>query len=162
MKRYFVSAILLSALLALTACGASAPQEDAGWVGMQPFVNEESKIRGLIPQAGWSEVAQVQLDSAPMDVNELTAELVKQTPDLDELPERAATYRGRGLTWDEYSLEGHLPGVDPLVRLNVALAEGDSLSYFVALAVLSEAYQAQPSLYDTVFRHVVYALEPLE
>ncbi len=162
MKRHIVSGILLSALLALTACGAPGQQEDAGWVGMEAFVNEESHIRGLLPQAGWSEAAQLQAGSAPMDMNEAAAELMKQMPDLHELPGQAGSYRGRAFNWQVHSFEGHLQGLNPLVRLDVAMAEGDSLSYFVVLGVLSEAYQAQPSLYDTAFRRAVYALEPLK
>jgi hypothetical protein len=30
------------------------------------------------------------------------------------------------------------------------------------LVVLPEAYEANPRLYDTVFRHALYALQPLE
>jgi len=128
---------------------------------MAPYVDEESGLRGLMPQQGWSEAAEVVLDSAAMDLSEMTAQILNETPDLNELPQRIATYRGRSLTWDLYSSECHLSGLDPLVRVNLALSEGDSLSYFAALVVLPEAYEANPALYETVFRHAVYALEPL-
>ncbi len=162
MRRYLVLLVLVSAIVGLTACAASAHQENSGWVGMAPYVDEESGIRGLLPQAGWPEAAELVLHSAPMDLSELTAQILNETPDLNELPQRIATYRGRSLTWDLYSSECHLSGLDPLVRVNLALSEGDSLSYFAALVVPPEAYQANPALYETVFRHAVYALEPLE
>ncbi len=162
MRRYLVLWVLVIALMGMTACAASAHQEGGGWVGMAPYVDEESGIRGLVPQAGWSEAAELVLHSAPMDLNELTAQVLNQTADLDELPQRTAIYRGRALSWDLYSFECHVPGLDPLVRVKLALSEGDSLSYFAALVVIPEAYETNPSLYETVFRHAVYALEPLE
>jgi hypothetical protein len=161
MSRHLFLCVPLIALVGLTACGGSPQQENGGWVGMTPYVNEESGLRGLMPQQGWSDEAQLVLGSAPVGLDELAAEVVRQT-DLQELPPALGTYTGRAFTWNLYSFECHLPDFDPLLTVKLAQAEGESASYFVVLAALPQAYEANPSLYETVFRHAVYALEPLK
>jgi hypothetical protein len=151
---------MATALLVVTACGASPALDDSGWVGMQPFVSTESGVRGLMPMEGWSDAAQVVQGSAPLAMDEVTAELLKQTS-LQQLPQVVGTYQSVAITWDLFDLEGHLPDVEPLLRLKVALGESESASYWVLLVVLPEAYEANPRLYDTVFRHALYALRPL-
>jgi hypothetical protein len=94
-------------------------------------------------------------------MDEVTGELLRQTS-LQKLPQTVGTYQGDAITWDLFDFEGHLPDVEPLVRLKVALGETESASYWVLLAVLPEAYEANPPLYETVFRHALYALRPLE
>jgi hypothetical protein len=84
-RRWPFLGILVSSLLVLTACGASPQHEDSGWVGMAPYVDEESGLRGLMPMQGWSDEGQLVLGSAPVGLDELAAEVVKQT-DLQELP----------------------------------------------------------------------------
>jgi hypothetical protein len=161
MRRRILCCVLAGMLLAVAACGASPQQDHGGWVGMLSFTDPESGIRGLTPMDGWSNEAQLVQDSAPVGIDGLRAELLKQT-DLDEVPPPVGTLRGRGFSWDLFSFDCHLPDLEPMVRVKLAQAEGESASYFVVLAVLPEAYEANPSLYDTVFRHAVYALEPLE
>ncbi len=161
MKKLILLGVIAAAVLGVTACGASPAHDDSGWVGMQPFVSAESGVRGLTPMEGWSHEAQVIQGSAPLSMDEVTAELLRQTS-LPELPETVGTYQRDGITWDLFSFESHMQDVEPLVRLKVALGESESASYWVLVVVLPEAYEANPRLYDTVFRHALYALGPLE
>jgi hypothetical protein len=161
MRKLLLLGVMAIALVVVTACGASTASDDSGWVGMQPFVNAESGVRGLMPMEGWSDAAQVVQGSAPLAMDEVTAELLKQTS-LQELPQAVGTYQSDVITWDLFDLEGHMPDVEPLVRLKVALGESEAASYWVLVVVLPEAYEANPRLYETVFRHALYALRPLE
>lgn len=167
-------------LLAAAACGSALPQGDSGLVALIPFFSQELGIQGVVPH-GCTQVGSdtfectnltpdqdfvVLVQSAvPGTMDDLVAIVLDQT-DFSELPELAGRYRGKAFTWDLYTGETRLTdaggAADETVHLDLALAEGDSAAYIVALVALPEAYNAKPVLYDTIFTHAVYALAPLE
>jgi hypothetical protein len=154
--------LLFGVLLVVGACSASLPQSERGSIALLPYWNAEMGIQGVEPLQNWAEQAELVQISVPGTMDDLVA-IVQEQTDITELPEPSSTYRGKALTWSLWSTETQLEDAGPgnwLVEL--ALAEGESAGYLVALVVQPEAYAASPGLYDTVFRHALYALQPLE
>jgi hypothetical protein len=83
--------------------------------------------------------------------------------DLEEFPESIGTSRGPTLSWELYSFDAQIKelGTFP-VSLDLAMAEGDSASYFVGLVTLPEEYDYNPNKYQSVFYHTIYAFSPIE
>jgi hypothetical protein len=149
-------------LLALGACSASLPQGERGSIALVPFWNEEMGIQGVEPLQNWAEQADLVQISVPGDMDDLVA-IVQEQTEITELPEPSGTYRGKALTWSLWSTETQLKDAGPETwHVELALAEGESEAYLVALVVQPDEYDANPGLYDTVFGHALYALEPLE
>jgi hypothetical protein len=177
-KLCFVALALV--LLVAVACGPALPQGDTGSVALFPFFNQELGIQGVVPH-GCAQVSSDMFDCAnltpeqdfavlvqsavPGTMDDLVAFVLDQTS-FAELPELVDRYRGKAFTWDLYTGETQLTdagdAANETVHLDVALAEGDSAAYIVALVTLPEAYNANPVLYDTIFTHAAYALAPLE
>ena len=173
--------IALSLVLLLAAAwGPTLPQGDSGSVALKPFSNQELGIQGVVPH-GCAQVSSDTFECAnlapeqgfmllvqsavPGTMDDVVA-LVLDKTSFSRLPELADRYRGKAFTWDLYTGETQLTdaGDDAgeTVHLNLALAEGDSAAYLVALVTLPEAYDANPVLYDTIFTHAAYVLAPLE
>jgi hypothetical protein len=167
-------------LLMAAACGPSLPQGETGSIALIPFFNQELGIQGVVPH-GCAQVGSDTFECAnltpeqgsvvlvqsavPGTMDDLVA-LVLDRTSFSKLPELADRYRGKAFTWDLYTAETRLTGAgdaaDETVHLDLALAEGDSAAYMVALVTLPAAYNANPVLYDTIFTHAAYALAPLE
>jgi hypothetical protein len=149
-------------LLALGACSASLPQGERGSIALVPFWNEEMGIQGVEPLQNWAEQADLVQISVPGDMDDLVA-IVQEQTEITELPEPSGTYRGKALTWSLWSTETQLKDAGPETwHVELALAEGESAAYLVAPVVQPDEYDANPGLYDTVFGHALYALQPLE
>jgi hypothetical protein len=149
-------------LLALGACSASLPQSERGSIALVPFWNEEMGIQGVEPLQNWAEQADLVQISVPGDMDDLVA-IVQEQTEITELPEPSGTYRGKALTWSLWSTETQLKDAGPETwHVELALAEGESAAYLVALVVQPDEYDANTGLYDTVFGHALYALQPLE
>jgi hypothetical protein len=177
-KLGFVALSLM--LLMAAACGPALPQGDSGLVALVPFFNQKLGIQGVVPH-GCTQVGSDTFECAnltpeqgsvvlvqsavPGTMDDLVA-LVLDKTSFSKLPELADRYRGKAFTWDLYTAETRLADAGEVagatVHLDLALAEGDSEAYLVALVTLPEAYNANPVLYDTIFTHAAYALAPLE
>ena len=82
---------------------------------------------------------------------------------MGDVPPSTGSYQGLALSWNLYSFDSEIPELGPfIVHLDMALAEGDTQSYFVALVALPEEYEKYPEKYRSVFLHSIYALSPLE
>ena len=158
--------LILVAALLLTACDASLPQGASGHIALIPFWDEEQGIQGVQPLEGWDEDTRLIQVAFPVDSQEALAQIQAET-DLTALPPSTDTFKGKAFTWQLYTFESRLKGapVDS-VHFDLAVADADSgtsgMTYFVVLLSLPEKYRANPGLYDTIFTHVVYALEPIE
>jgi hypothetical protein len=162
MKRRLILVALLCLLLTMTACGGSLSVHDGGVIAMVPFVDPEAGIRGIRPLDGWTDQGELVVGSFPGPMDEAIATLLTQVS-LDALPTLGATYRGTAFTWDLYTFQAQIEGAGTeTFRIDLALAEGESTSYYVALAMRPDAYDDNPALYETVFEHAVYALAPVE
>ena len=166
-SRILVPILLVVAALAPAACSSlSLPPGSSGYIGLMPYWDEQQGIQGVHPLEGWAEDIRLIQAAVPMDTEGATAELRAQTG-LTDLPASTGTLKGKALTWEIYTFESPLKGADvDLVHFQVAVAEsGDGTSgptYIAMLLSLPEDYQAGPEFYDSVFTHVVYALEPME
>jgi hypothetical protein len=154
--------LIFAGMLAITACSASLPQGTSGSIALIPFWDEEQGIQGVQPPEGWSEEAMLHQLAIPASRQDALAELLAET-DLSDLPESAGGFKGKAFSWDLYTFESHLEGAPvDTVHFDLAAAETGSTSYVVLLLTLPAAYDADPALYDTVFTHALYALEPME
>jgi hypothetical protein len=177
MRKNWLAGVLAVLLLVLTACSASLPVGESGSIAIQPFFHQEMGIRGVVPhgcnqpQAGTVECANLisgqapvilVQQAAPVPLDELIDALLASTT-LEQLPEPTGSYKGSAFTWALYAVETQIKDIGPVtVRLHLALAEGDSASYFVGMATLPEDYEANTALLQTVFTHALYSLAPLD
>ena len=82
---------------------------------------------------------------------------------LEPLPEPSGSYEGHALTWDLYTVQDQPADQNQKSwRTDLGLAKNDSTVYLVALTMPSNAYAAHRRLYDTVFTHAMYSLEPVD
>ena len=172
-------AILFLAVILLTASGCtwSLPDGDSGVIGMIPLVSEDYGIRGIAP-IGWDQVEpgkfvrsgaeriedyiELHEKAAPLSKDELVALLLEQIS-LEELPESTGTYDGAALTWDWSTLDSRIDGAGEFTfRVKLAVAEGESESYFVAVLALPETYDANAPMLDTIFRYALDAIAPVD
>jgi hypothetical protein len=162
MKQHLILSALVGVFLTITACGGSLSAHDGGAIAMEPFVDPEAGIRGIRPVEGWTDQGELVMGSMPGTRDEAIAMALTQIA-LDALLASRGTYKGTALTWDLCTVETQVEGAGTETwRIDLALAEGESASYFVVLVVRPDAYDDNPALYDTVFEHAMYALAPLE
>jgi hypothetical protein len=163
MSKGFLWGVLACVLLAMTACAAILPAGESGVVPMIPFVSEEHGIRGNAPMEGWSDRAVLNQESFPGTMDELVAIVVEKT-DLVRIPKSSGVYRGAYLTWDLYTFSTRVEDAGPdvyRVDLGLAHVERDARYYLVILITRPMDYEENKALYQTVFEHALYALEPL-
>jgi hypothetical protein len=182
MKRNPIFSILVCILLSTTACTASLPGGESGYIALLPFSSEELGARGVLPQAcnqgepgvfdcsslraGQSPVFLI-LRSYPITREEFMPLLVTDL-NLAAVPSVRGTYSGPALTWELYQLEIPFLDLGPeRFRLDLALAEHDaaeqgSVLYAIALLTLPADYDSHRALYDTLLRHMLHELAPLE
>jgi hypothetical protein len=176
MKRILLLGLLVGMLLVVTACSMSLPAGDKGNLALTPFSSEEFSLRGVVPWAcsqagpGASDctglssnqsLAVLLQQSVPVPLGDLGPSFLAQVS-LEEFPESTATYKGTAFTWNLYTFEAQIYELGTeIYRVDLALAEGDSTSYSVALITSPDDYEANVALYDTLFTHVLYALAPL-
>jgi len=148
--------------LGLISCTSSTFQnESQGWVLMRYYTSEEKGISGIEPVDLGEDVQLVQ-EAFPGSLEELRAAALESI-DLQGFPESMGTYQGAALTWDLYSFEAQIADLGPFtVSLDMAIAEGDTVSYFVALVSLPENYEENADKYQSVFYHTLYAFSPIE
>ena len=164
--RVVLPILILATALALSACSGSLPQGASGHIALIPFWDEEQGIQGVQPLEGWDEETRLIQVASPAGSQEAFAELLTVT-DLSTIPESTGTYNGKAFTWDLYTFESRLEGTSvDSVHFDLAVAKTESatssMTYIVMLLSLPDNYRANPALYDSVFTHVVYALEPME
>lgn len=154
--------LFFAGMLAITACSVSLPQGTSGSIALIPFWDEEQGIQGVQPLEGWAEEAQLRQLAVPGSREDVIALILPQI-NLSILPESTGRFRGKALTWDLYTFESRLEGTPvDAVHFDLAVAENGSTTYIVGLLALPDTFEANPTLYDTVFTHVLYALEPME
>ena len=177
MKRGLFVGILATILLVLTGCSVSLPAGDSGSIALVPFFDADRGISGVVPVdcsqpapgnfecpglTGDGSMAVIVQQAYPGSREELE-DLVLAQVRLERLPEPVGSYRGRAFDWDLYSLEAQVKDAGPdAMRVELALAERDAASYFVALVTPPEAYEAHPALFETIFGHAIYAMVPWE
>jgi len=159
--RVLLPILLVVSVLAIAACDFSLPQGTSGSIALVPFWDKEQGIQGVQPLEGWTQEAQLLQDVIPMARTDAMTLLVADT-DLAALPESTGRYTGKAFMWDLYTFETSLQDASVgIVRVHLAVAEDVSTTYVVGLAVLPDAYNTNPALFDTVFTHALYALEPM-
>lgn len=148
--------------LGLISCTTSTyPTDSQGWVMMNYFTDQENGISGLHPLE-LGETVEVVQEVFPGSIRELEEAALEQM-NIVEFPESFGKYHGRALSWNLYSFEAQIQEVGPFdLAINMAVAEGDSTSYFVALVALPEDYETNTEKYEAVFYHTLYAFSPLE
>ena len=164
--RIVLPILMLVAALALTACSASLPQGTSGHIALMPFWDEEQGIQGVQPLEGWDEDARLVQLALPASGQDALPLLLAET-DLSALPASTGTFSGKAFTWELYTFESRLKGADvDSVHFDLAVAGTESgpspRTYVVILLTLPDNYRASPALYDSVFTHAAYALEPME
>jgi hypothetical protein len=154
--------LIVASIVSITACSFSLPEGVDGSIAMLPFWDENQGIQGVQPVEGWSEEALLRQIAIHTSPEEARALILEQT-NLSAFPETAGQYRGKTFTWDLYRFESTLDEVpDATLHFDLAVAERDSTTYIVALIALIDAYDANRAMYDAVFTHALYALEPME
>ena len=99
--------------------------------------------------------------SIPVPFDDLGPSLLAQVS-LEELPGSTGTYRETALTWNLYTFEAQIYELGTGIhKVHLAEAEGDSTSSSVVLITSPDDYEANATLYDTLFSHVLYVLAPL-
>ena len=175
MNRYWLSALIVVLLLALTACSASLPTGETGSIALMPYFREEAGIRGVVPvgcqqtEPGTFQCADssqtpalIVQQAVPATCEQVLPVLVDQLS-LAAMPESTGRYRGEAFTWDLYAFEAQILDVGPEVyRIDLAGAEGGVGCYFVAMATVPAQYAANAAVYASLFNHMVYGLAPLE
>ena len=67
------------------------------------------------------------------------------------------------LTWNLFEIEGQIYDAGPgIYRMDLALAQDSSRFYLVALITRPDEYTAYAAMYEAVFTHALYALQPLD
>jgi hypothetical protein len=177
MNRVWKLGLLACLLLGVVGCATPVPRGGKGTITMMPFFwgDEEFGIQGVAPvecpasetgefvcsglYAGQMQAAMVQ-QAAPVPLEELI-DLLMESITTEELPQSTGTYKGRAYTWDLYSFNTQVPEVTPItMRLDMALADGNDRSSFVALLTVPQDYEAHAEVWDSIFRHAVYAFAP--
>jgi hypothetical protein len=175
MNRYWLSALIVVLLPALTACSASLPAGETGSIALMPYFREEAGIRGVVPvgceqtEPGTFQCADssqtpaiIVQEAVPATLDELVTVLADQLS-LETWPESTGRYEGEAFTWDLYAFEAQVPGGGPeLYRIDLALAGGDASCHFVAMATEPAQYAANAAMYASLFNYMVYGLAPLE
>ena len=148
--------------LGLISCTPSSFQKDSqGWVLMRFNTSDGRGFNGIEPVELGEDVELVQ-EVFPGSLEELTTG-VMDSIDLEELPESIGTYRGAALSWDMYSFEAQSMELGPMtVSINLAMADGDSASYFVGLATSPEKFEENADKYQSVLYHTIYTFSPIE
>lgn len=128
---------------------------------MRSYTNTEKGLRG-VEAVDLGEDVEVVQEVFPGSIEELR-DAALESMNLEEFPESTGTYRGKSLTWNLFSFDAQIEDLGPFtVSINMAVAEGDSESYFVALVALPEGYEENAEKYDSVFYHTIYAFSPIE
>jgi len=157
-----VTIMLLGTIPAMSDCSLSLPQGNSGSVALIPFWDEEQGIQGVTTPQDWADQAELVQLAIPGTREEAVAIVLERTS-LAELPPLAGTYRGKAFAWDLYAAELQIHESGPqTLHAELGLAEGEGNVYLVVLVTLQEVYAAKPALYETIFRHTLYALEPLK
>lgn len=155
-KRFLVLCVLLLA----TGCAVSLPSGEKGVVPMVPFWDEQNGIHGIKPLDGWSEEATIVQQSHLGSRNELSALLVEQT-DLISLPQSHGAYQGAYMSWELYTFHTQLQDAPPgIYRVDMGVSERGGVQYFVLLVCVSMTYDQHAPMYEAVFEHALYSLQP--
>ncbi len=159
--RSFTRWFPLLLVLGLISCTTSLDKDSQGWVLMRYYTNQEKGLSG-VEAVDLGENAQLVQEAFPGSRAEMVSATLESTI-LDEFPESTGSYQGAALSWDLYSFDTEIPELGPFtVHLDLALAEGDTRSYFVALVTLPEEYEKFPEKYRSIFLHSIYSLSPIK
>jgi len=79
-----------------------------------------------------------------------------------ETPATSGTYRSLAYSWQVYSGGSQVfEAGSQQLHLDVGLAEDGSRAYVVALLTVPQHYEEHTKMYQSVFRHAMYAFEPM-
>jgi len=133
-------------------------------VNLVPFTNTLFGIKGVIPE-GWSEISpgvyartglgitalgQQAIPGMEMDT---ILDLLTSSFGIDEEPEKASGRNANGLEWTIY--RGEILGM----VINIALAEGEGLTYFILLTCVPDDHEYY---YDNLLIPAIDAFTPIE
>lgn len=158
---------LLLGLLLLSAIPALA--QDDSTLTLTPYTDEAFEIQGVAPE-GWQnagpglrarqsapgDIVLIAQQAAPATLAQIWPSLLPQLA-LSEIPESSGTYQGGTLEWMLYKIDVNAGGMS--VAVDLALHEGEGISYIVLVQGLPEEYDA---LHTGLFLPVLDAFAPLE
>jgi pimeloyl-ACP methyl ester carboxylesterase len=165
LHRWNVGALALTAGLMLSA-GATFAQAEP--VTLVPYQDEDFGITAVIPE-GWTlvspgffsrdaedatDLAGVALQSAPLPADVLLEGLLPLLL-LETAPEPVGEYVTDAFTWTLYQVDVTLP--DALVRVDLALAHAEGVTYLLFLQARADEYEA---LHDAIFRPTLDVFAP--
>lgn len=163
---YSVSRWMLAGLLALLMLAAPALAQDTE-IPLVPFESEAFGFQGLVPEE-WrqpasglyargdgTDITMLALQSMPVSPDLLLRSLLPQLR-LTEAPESIGELATDTLTWTLYRIDVELPGMEVVVDL--ALAQADGRTFLALLQAAADEYEA---LHESVFMPVIRALSPL-
>jgi hypothetical protein len=159
--RSFTRWLPLLLVLGLISCTKSLDKDSQGWVLMRYYTNEEKGLSGVEP-LNLGDKAQLIQEVFPGSRAEMVAAALESTT-LDEYPESSGSYQGRSLSWELYSFDTEILELGSFtVHVEMAIAEGETENYFVALVALPGEYEHFPEKYRSVYYHTIYSLSPIE
>lgn len=173
MKKFWVLASMGSIYLLLSACTPALSAGESGSILMQPYENEEIGIRSIVP-SGWAEVGPGQFvrGSTPEDQTVLVVasvpsmsilelrDLAASQLELDPLPESFDSYQTPFLEWDLHTVTLDQPEIAG-IKLDIALAAGNKAAFGVVFVTIQSDYDAERSMFDTLWTHTLDAFEPI-
>ena len=158
---------VLLVLLALLLSAASAQEQER--ITLLPYTSEGYGFDSVIPE-GWTDLAPgvsgrnssdtdptvIAQQSFPAAADEVLESLLPQLL-LTEAPESAGVHQGAALDWTLYQVDVSSGPLE--VRVDLALAEADGVTYIVILQTAPDDYD---TLHDDVFLPTLDAFTPLE
>ncbi len=163
MKQGLWIAVLAALLLVPLAVSA---QED---ITLEPITLDQFGIEALVP-SGWTAAGPglfargqtaddgvlLAVQGAPIRVDGLMTALLPQLG-LTEAPEPVGELTTDAFTWTLYQVDVEVPSVG-VIRVDLALAQGEGSSYVVLLQASADEYEA---LHEQVFLPVLDAVQPI-
>lgn len=173
--RSLVTSVTLLALLTLLGAalpvwaqdGTDEPELDV--IVLVPHTDEAFGIETVVPD-GWTDLGNgifgrqttpadttvIAQQSAPLRADALLNALLPQLA-LTDAPESVGTYPGGALEWTLYEVNVNVDSLN--LKIDLALAEQDGVTYLVLLQTSPEDYEA---LHASVFLRTLDAFMPLE
>ena len=157
--------LALSLALALSTGATARAQEP---VTLVPYTSESFGIETLIPES-WVDVGDgitarqssdtdttlIAQQSAPLPTEDLLAAVLPQLG-LEESPRSVGTHRGGTFEWTLYEVT--VPVGAERIAVEMALADGDGISYLVLVQTSPDEAAA---MHDTIFLPILDAFAPL-
>ena len=161
-------AVLTFSVVLPTAAQEATPEAVAEAVALVPHTDEAFGIETVVPE-GWTDNGSGTFvrQNSPEDVAVIVQTTVPYPPDtlwssilpqfaLDEAPESTGSYQGATVEWTLYQVDvdAGMP-----MRLDLAMAEAEGMTYLVLVQATPEEYEA---LHNSVFLPALDSFTPVE